>query len=82
MENISQLDLRAEKEDPGILALELLAAWACREDVPINDEDVEWIGDQVALGTLERAILPPDVFQRAMQIYESVELTDQIMRRM
>ncbi len=81
MEDISPLDLHAEKEDPGILTLELLVAWACCEDIPIDEEDLSWIDDQVAMGMLEREFLPPDVFQRVMQIYESVELTEQLMRR-
>ncbi len=68
--------------DRGVLMLEILSAWACGEDVPLDDEDMDWLDDQVALGMLESEFLPPDVFQRVMQIHESVELTEQLMRRL
>ena len=80
-QDISPLDLQAGKEDDGIGTLELLAAWSCCDDVAISDEDAEWIDDQIAAGMLEREFLPPEVFHRVMQIYESVDLTEQTMQR-
>lgn len=66
----------------GVALLELLAAWSFGGDVPICDEDTEWLDDQIEAGMLSREALPPDVHRRVVQIYESVTLTEQLMRRL
>jgi hypothetical protein len=66
----------------GVVLLEILAAWSFSGDVPMSDEDVDWLDEQVELGMLERDALPPDVHQQVLQIYKSVELTEQLIRRM
>ncbi|WP_156053037.1 MULTISPECIES: hypothetical protein [unclassified Thiomonas] len=62
--------------------LELLAAWSCGNDVPMSDEDADWLDEQIELGMLNREVLPPDVHQQVMQIYESVELTEQLIKKL
>jgi hypothetical protein len=56
----------------GVVLLEILAAWSFSGDVPMSDEDVDWLDEQVELGMLERDALPPDVHQQVLQIYKSV----------
>jgi hypothetical protein len=74
-------DWRRDEAHRGIVVLELLAAWSVGGDAPMSDEDADWLDEQVGMGMLERDSLPPDVFQRVMQIHESVEMTEQLMRR-
>ncbi|CDW94988.1 hypothetical protein THICB2_590123 [Thiomonas sp. CB2] len=48
----------------------------------MSDEDADWLDEQIELGMLNREVLPPDVHQQVMQIYESVELTEQLIKKL
>ncbi|MDE2255068.1 MAG: hypothetical protein KGL42_12530 [Betaproteobacteria bacterium] len=65
-----------------VALLEILAAWSYGNDIPISDEDADWLDDQIAIGMLDREALPPDVAQRVMQIHSSIELTERIIQRL
>jgi hypothetical protein len=71
-----------QKIGDDILLLELLAAWSFGGDVPMSDEDTDWLDEQVGMGMLERDSLPPDVSQRVMQIHKSVNLTEQLIKQL
>lgn len=71
-----------QKIGDDILLLEILAAWSFGGDVPMSDEDADWLDEQVWMGMLECDSLPPDVSQRVMQIHKSVNLTEQLIKQL